>query len=146
MNKLNQMNDLLVHFFFTTLDVEEEYLIQGEFSNISVNDMHIIDAIGPDTTINMSSIAKKVGVTVGTLTIAINGLVRKEYVTRVRSEEDRRVVLITLSDKGVAAYKRHQEFHNEIMAAIGKGLTDEEQDVFMKGLTTLKACFEDINK
>ena len=44
--------------------------------------MHVINAIGLHNEVNMSSLAKKVGVTVGTLTIAINGLVRKEYVLR----------------------------------------------------------------
>ena len=47
----------------------------------------------------MSAVAKSLSVTVGTLTIAMNHLVKKGYVERRRSEEDRRVVLVSLSEK-----------------------------------------------
>ena len=49
--------------------------------------MHILDAIGTGGSRSMSVIAKSVGVTVGTLTIAMNSLVKKGYVARIRSEE-----------------------------------------------------------
>mgnify|MGYP001301250812 CR=1 FL=1 len=39
----------------------------------------------------MSSIARELSVTVGTLTIAMNSLVKKGYVERSRGLEDRRV-------------------------------------------------------
>ena len=68
----------------------------------------------------MSSIAKELSVTVGTLTIAMNSLVKKGYVKRERGEEDRRVVYISLSDKGKKAfidvYKRqvHQKGRTDL--------------------------------
>ena len=52
--------------------------------------MHVIDAIGIDRPKNMSSIARELSVTVGTLTISVNSLVKKGYVVRNRSSEDRR--------------------------------------------------------
>ena len=49
----------------------------------------------------MSSIARELSVTVGTLTIAMNSLVKKGYVERrSRGLEDQRVVYISLSGKG----------------------------------------------
>lgn len=52
-----------------------------------------MEATGIQEPKNMSTVAKAVSVTSGTLTIAINHLVKKGYVERTRSEEDRRVVL-----------------------------------------------------
>ena len=75
MDSYNQLNEVLVHVFNHALKIEENSLIREEFKEISMNDMHIIDAIGDDEPKNMSSIAKLVGVTVGTLTIAMNTLV-----------------------------------------------------------------------
>ena len=46
----------------------------------------------------MSSIARKLNITVGSLTTAMNSLVNKRYVERHRSEEDRRVVLVKTLD------------------------------------------------
>lgn len=77
MDSYNQLNEVLVHLFNHTMKIEEQSLIREEFKDISMNDMHIMDAIGIDQPKNMSSIARLVGVTVGTLTIAMNNLVKK---------------------------------------------------------------------
>ncbi len=47
----------------------------------------------------MSTIAGDLNITVGTLTTAINNLLKKGYVNRKRGEKDRRVVYISLSEK-----------------------------------------------
>lgn len=100
MNSYETVNDVLVKLFNEIMDVEERALITSEYKDISVNDMHVIEAIGIREPKNMSTVARAVSVTVGTLTIAINHLVKKGYVERSRSEEDRRVVLVSLSEKG----------------------------------------------
>ena len=123
MDTYNQLNEVLVHLFNHTLKIEEESLIKDEFKDISMNDMHIIEAVGDGEPKNMSSIARIVGVTVGTLTIAMNNLVKKGYVIRTRSEKDRRVVLISLADKGKKAFRRHEEFHLQMVQAMRQGLS-----------------------
>ena len=138
MDSYNQLNEVLVHVFNHALKIEENSLIREEFKEISMNDMHIIDAIGDDEPKNMSSIAKLVGVTVGTLTIAMNNLVKKGYVIRTRSEEDRRVVLISLAEKGKKAYERQREFHLEMIKAMREGLSDEQCLILMQAIKNLQ--------
>ena len=46
MNHYEAINDVLVHLFNEILDLEERALITPEYKDISVNDMHIIDAVG----------------------------------------------------------------------------------------------------
>lgn len=89
----------------------------------------------------MSSVAKALSVTMGTLTIAVNGLVKKGYVERVRSEEDRRVVLVSLSAKGRKAYARHAKFHKELIDAVASRLSEEEQEILSQSLSDLHAFF-----
>ena len=96
MNSYETVNNILVRLFKDILDIEERALITSEYKDISVNDMHIMEAIGIQESKNMSTVAKTMSVTVGTLTIAINHLVKKGYVERTRSEEDRRVVMAVL--------------------------------------------------
>ena len=91
MEGYDTLHDLLVKLFNEIMNIEEKAIITEEFKDISNNDMHIIEAIGLDEPRSMSSVAKDLSVTVGTLTIAINNLVKKAYVKRVRSEKDRRV-------------------------------------------------------
>ena len=105
------LNDALVKLFRDVMDLEEQVIITEEFQDITNNDMHVIQAIGTGEPKNMSTIAKELSVTVGTLTIAMNSLVKKGYVTRERGKEDRRVVYISLSEKGKHAYEHHEQFH-----------------------------------
>lgn len=136
------IHDVLVNLFQEIMDIEEKALITPEFKNISVNDMHIIEAIGLNQARNMSSVAKSLSVTVGTLTIAINNLVKKGYVNRVRSEEDRRVVLISLTEKGEKAHRHHMKFHDGMIDAVLQGLEDEEEEILVKSLQKLRKFFD----
>lgn len=146
MSHFDTINDVLVNLFNEIWDIEEKALITDEFKNISVNDMHIMEAIGIDEAKNMSSVAKKLDVTVGTLTIAINNLVKKGYVKRVRSEQDRRVVLISLDERGKAAYAHHQEFHREMIRAVMAGLNEQETESLVKALHKLQGFFRQYEK
>ena len=142
MSNYEVLHDILVKLFQEILDIESKALITSEFKDISVNDMHIIEAIGEREPKNMSSVAKIMSVTVGTLTIAINSLVKKGYVHRERSEEDRRVVLISLTEKGKTANAHHMKFHDGMIQAVLKDLNEEQQEVLVKALMNLRTFFD----
>ena len=146
MERYDVFHDILVNLFQEIMDIEEKALITAEFKNISVNDMHIIEAIGTGEPKNMSTVAKLMSVTVGTLTIAINNLVKKGYVSRVRSEEDRRVVLIFLTEKGKRAYQHHREFHDGKVKALVEGLDEGQQKILVKSLLNLRTFFDSYKK
>ena len=146
MERYDVFHDILVNLFQEIMDIEEKALITAEFKNISVNDMHIIEAIGTGEPKNMSTVAKLMSVTVGTLTIAINNLVKKGYVSRVRSEEDRRVVLIFLTVKGKRAYQHHREFHDGMVKALVEGLDEGQQKILVKSLLNLRTFFDSYKK
>lgn len=146
MERYDVFHDILVNLFQEIMDIEEKALITAEFKNISVNDMHIIEAVGTGEPKNMSTVAKLMSVTVGTLTIAINNLVKKGYVSRVRSEEDRRVVLISLTEKGKRAYQHHREFHDGMVKALVEGLDEGQQKILVKSLLNLRTFFDSYKK
>ncbi len=146
MERYDVFHDILVNLFQEIMDIEEKALITAEFKNISVNDMHIIEAIGTGEPKNMSTVAKLMSVTVGTLTIAINNLVKKGYVSRVRSEDDRRVVLIFLTEKGKRAYQHHREFHDGMVKALVEGLDEGQQKILVKSLLNLRTFFNSYKK
>lgn len=144
MEHYETLNDILVNLFQEILDIEEKALTSSEFRDISGNDMHILEAIGVKEPRNMSSVAGTLSVTVGTLTIAINNLVKKGYVSRMRSEEDRRVVLLSLTAKGEKAYYHHQKFHNDMIKAIVEDLDEKEIGSLTRAMNKLQNFFEDI--
>ena len=141
MDHYKAINDVLVNLFNEIMDIEEKALITGEYKDIFVNDMHILEAIGPNSSRNMSAVSRDLSVTVGTLTTAINNLVKKGYVKRVRSEKDRRVVLISLTQKGEKAYYHHRTFHDKMILAVLKDLNAEETEVLTRALARLQEFF-----
>ena len=92
MNAYETINDILVHLFNEIWELEEKAIITEEYKDISNNDMHIIEAIGLGKGNNMSAIAKKLNITVGSLTTSMNSLVNKKYAVRIRSEDQKSVV------------------------------------------------------
>ena len=143
---INQtLNELLVGLFHDIMTIEEKAIRKGPFKDVTVNDMHVIEAIGIEKSKNMSTVAKALGVTMGTLTISVNALVKKGFVERVRSEEDRRVVLISLTAKGKKAFKSHQQFHDDMIHSIVGQLDGDEKKVLEKSLSKLNIFFKEQN-
>ena len=132
MDAYRTINDTLVNLFNEIWELEKEAIITEEFKDITNNDMHIIEAIGLSGENTMSSVAKKLKITAGSLTTAVNALVRKAYVKRERSEEDRRVVYIALTEKGEKAFYHHEQFHRQMTNAVIEKLDDEEIDALVK--------------
>ena len=132
-----------VKLFNDIMNIEAKAIITPEFRDITNNDMHVIEAVGIREPRNMSSVAKTLGITVGTLTISINGLVKKGYVHRVRSDADRRVVLVSLTEKGEKAYHHHEKFHEDMIQSLLKDLSEEETKTLVSALTNLRDFFHD---
>lgn len=140
------LNEILVKLFRNINNIEEQAIRTEEYKDVTTNDMHVIEAIGIDCPKNMTAVAKALGVTTGTLTISVNSLVKKGFVERVRSEEDRRVVLVSLSEKGKNAFKHHQKFHEEMIDAVLQRLTEDEKVVLEKALSNLNTFFIEKSK
>ncbi len=134
---INVINDLLVQIYNDILLIEESAFKKSRFEDISVTEVHTIEAIGMYEPKRMSEIAKKLKITVGTLTVAINNLVKKGYVERYRSDNDRRVVKIGLTKKGRLLFRVHSQFHNVMVSSCVEDLTQEEMNVLTKALGKL---------
>lgn len=141
MGDYETLNELLVKLFRDVTDAEQKMLVGPEFADITNNDMHVIEAIGIREPKNMSTIARELSVTVGTLTIAMNSLVKKGYVERTRGQEDRRVVYISLSERGKKAYESHEKFHREMIQSMIEKLSQEEIETLVKALSSLSLWF-----
>ncbi len=135
------LNDVLVKLFRNINTIEEQSMRTEEYKDVTTNDMHVIEAIGMDEQKNMTTVAKALHVTTGTLTISINSLVKKGYVNRVRSEEDRRVVLVSLTDRGKGAFLHHHHFHEQMIESVVEQFSEEEKEILEKALTRINKFF-----
>lgn len=137
------INELLVQLFNDILQIEEHSLKSGVLSDLSITEIHTIEAIGMYTERTMSEVAQILKITVGTLTTAINKLIKKGYVERKRIEEDRRVVLIKLTKKGKLAFRIHAKFHQDMVNTSVEDLNENEERVLISSLNKINIFFKE---
>ncbi len=137
------INQLLVQLFNDVLQIEEHSLAEGVISDLSITEVHTIEAIGMYSEKTMSEVASILKITVGTLTTAINKLIKKGYVERKRIEEDRRVVLIKLTKRGKLAYRIHEKFHHDMVHTVIDGLEEKEEEILISALNKINDFFKE---
>lgn len=137
------LNELLVKLFKDIMEIEAHCLVKEGFQDLTYNDFHIIEAIGLKEPKSMSTVAKLMDVTTGTLTKAMDGLTDKGYVIRERSKQDKRVVWVYLTDSGKAAYAHHEKFHRKMIENIKGQLNEQETTVLIYSLAKLVDYFRE---
>lgn len=139
---VTEVNQYLVTIFNEVLMIEEDALKGSQFKDLSIKEMHTIEAIGMYRKHTATEVSNKLGITAGTLSASLNNLERKGYVERVRSEEDRRVVKLGLTKKGRLLYRLHNKFHRDMVKDTIKEMNEEEVEVLMRGLQNLHNFLE----
>lgn len=137
-----EIDDLLSGTFNSILRVEERALENRLTRGLTITEMHTIEAVGYREQNPMTVIAARLGVTLATLTIAINRLVDKGFVERVRDEADRRRVLVSLTKRGRQVYRAHSLFHKHLIEEALSGLSAEEETVLCNSLEKVKSFFD----
>jgi len=120
------LNELFIDVFNQILILEERALAKESTLDVTMTEIHVLEAIKKCDPPTMGTVSKKLMITMGTLTTSVNRLVEKGYVTRYRNENDRRVVLLHLTEKGEEVFELHENFHEKLINAALKDLEDRE--------------------
>ena len=98
--------------------VIEERTMDKSIEDLTIGELHVIEMVNKNNNKPMTLIAKKLHVTVGSLTIGVNRLVQKGYLLRIRDEMDRRVILLSITPQGKKVLKAHDKFHEDILGLV----------------------------
>lgn len=128
----------LVEVFQNVMHLELIFICREYGKKLSMTEVHTIAAIGCNELESMSEIAKNLHITMGTLTVAINNLVKKGYVERFKSEHDRRIVKVGLTKPGKKVYAIHEKFHRDLANVLVKDLGEDEKEVVVKAMSNLE--------
>ena len=88
--EIKKLNDIMVSLFNTVLKMEEEAIRNASCEDISITEVHTLEAIGTGRPRTMTHVANILGIKISTLTTAVNRLVRKGYVSRLRERQEDR--------------------------------------------------------
>ena len=138
------LNSILVEVYHNILRVEELSLRKDSKVNLSINEMHLIEAVGSadGTGITISELAEKLKIRRPSATVAVNKLEKKGYVRKVDCENDGRVVRVYLTPEGKKIDAYHKYYHRNMVKEISDEFTDEEKICFMKAVRKLNEYFK----
>ncbi len=71
---------------------------------------------------NLTELASELNLTKPTVKVAIDKLIEKDYIYRVRSDEDRRSTHLHLTEKGKVINQMHDEAHRRMAEMIENNL------------------------
>ncbi len=121
----------LVNAFLQRFRAGNAAAVQGPHADLSGQELHVVERLGDDGPAMMRELAEYLNLAANSVTSLVDGLERRGVVRRTRSEEDRRVVRVELTDAGWAA---HRGGVNEMLAVLKsmlKALSSAEQETFV---------------
>lgn len=134
MNNIRNLNNILTQLYNNVIKVEETVMKKSKAQNLSVTEVHTLEAIGQGDAKTMTHVADALKINVSTLTAAINKLVTKGYVDRFRIPEDRRIVKVMLTETGKRAVREHEAFHFLFVREALSQLSSEETAKLVESL------------
>lgn len=139
-----QLNDILVDTFRSILKVEEQLIKSSGKIDLSISELHLIESVGKNKEKGktISDIADDLNITLPSVTVAINKLVKKGYVQKVKCENDGRMVYVSLTKLGKKMDAVHQYFHITMVRSVSKDLLEEEKNAMLKGIVKLNDFFK----
>lgn len=118
-------------------------LWENVFLECSKNEILIFWLLYQKEEVNMTEIAEYIHVPLNTATGLVGRLEKRELIERSRSEEDKRVVLIRFSKKGLKQFKKLTAEMIHYGTRIFSELTDEEIALFFKMTEKVKQVLKE---
>jgi len=135
--------DTLMRLYRGVSAMQNREIRNNQYTDISVSELTILRFIASQNAPTMSEIAARLQVTQGTLTVAMNRLVKKGYVDRYRMEQDRRIVRTVLTDMGYGALKEEERFRMQLQEQYKKALGEERARTLVGMLRELDQYLRD---
>ncbi|TCS40208.1 MarR family winged helix-turn-helix transcriptional regulator [Reinekea marinisedimentorum] len=105
---------------------------------INKTEVRTLMAIRREGPVSMRTIGSRVGIAKGSLTSVVDKLIKLELVQRSEHPEDRRKVLVSITEKGQQVAIREDK---ELRAHLGRKfsvLEDEEREALFQSLSTIQ--------
>lgn len=138
-----RINDLLVEVYRSITEIEARMVKSSGSLDLSINEIHLLGAVAkrdagePAEAKTISDLSDSMGISLPSVTVAINKLVKKGYVEKAKCPTDGRVVHVTLTKRGEKVDRAHTYFHRKMVASIISEMNEEEERVLMGGLLKL---------
>jgi len=108
--------------------MEESAKEQYSYTGLTLTQMHYLEVISYLDNPNLTELASALRLTKPTVTVAIDKLIEKDYLFKVKSDADRRSQHIHLTQKGKLINEMHDNAHRRIVEYFRRKMSREELD------------------
>lgn len=132
MNSYNNLIKIVEKISVMMGEFEDRALNSDELSDLTVKQIYYLDSIAKLKKPTFSELAEELEVTKPTVTMAVNRLINLGYISKVQSEQDKRVYHLLLTEKGERVVSVHNQAHRDFAREISSKLSDNELEKLVK--------------
>ena len=125
MEKLVKIIEKMSH---EIVQMEEAAKEQFNFNELTLTQMHYLEKINQLLNPNLTELSAEMNLTKPTVNVAIDKLIQKDLIYRVRSDEDRRSTHLHLTEKGKLINQMHDYAHRRLAELMIKDLEPAEKE------------------
>ncbi len=146
MRDYNQSSEIMERIINKYNQAENRKRCYGTDTVLTRKEIHTIYAIGKNSGINVTQLAKLQGVTKGAVSQMIYKLVEKGYVKKSVSMNSDSEVMLELTTAGCVAYEAHNQFHKETQEDFFLLLKNMPEETYQQMLEILIAFEKSLDK
>jgi len=114
--------------------------------NCSKNELFVLWMLFRQEEVNMSQLAEYMNVPLNTATGIISRMEKRQLIVRKRSEQDKRIVTVCMSEKGSAQIQAVMKEFLFYAEKVFEAFSAEEIDLFMRMLQKVKTLMKEEHK
>ena len=103
----------------------------GPHVELNMQELRLVEFLGNEGPRMMRELAQHLAVAVNSVTSIVDSLEKNRLVRRLRSDEDRRVIRVELTEPGQEMYRSLVEVNLRLFRSMLGALTEDEQEIFM---------------
>ncbi len=135
------LNGYLKDIFFRVLDIQAKQVSIASKKRLSRTELHSIEIIKDVPDPILTDVADKLHISKATASVCIDRLVKKGFVSKNISKDDKRKSTLALTQIGEDTYHQHKEFHEKMVDSLLKDFDISEYPELLKGLKNLADFF-----
>ena len=145
------MNDKYIVYFVSRTKASMIKFIEKKLKENNLDDLipthgNILTAVyESDTKLTMKEIATKIGKDKSTVTSLVNKLIDLGYVEKEKSNSDKRVTYINLTEKAYSIEDRFNYISSQVNKTAYSNFTEDEKKEFLRLLKKLSLNFRNSN-
>jgi DNA-binding MarR family transcriptional regulator len=137
MKNVSNLKETITYLSDLFEKVLEEVLDLSDFSDLTQQQFHYMQVIIKMKNPTLTELSRELNLTKPTVTVLVDKLAEKGYVTRIKSDEDRRVMYLHIDRKGIRFNNMLENAHEIMAEKIISGLSRREAAILNELLSKI---------